>query len=233
MPTFMSRGTFDNLAAARLRFEQSSGTKTSNVFVPWAGEQLISRSRGIYYVGISAKAEEMQGEQSYEARLEVTRRFCQRDNIREHLGSPFWRFLNELTLRIFHRRCDESQELWGWSNLLKIAPEKHDQWPRPFVEFQHGSNVVALQEEIAPLRQSLIVIASEKDFGLLDELVPKGIEWDKTDRPGQTWRLFVPETGNLFIHSYHPGNLNRRNHFNDAVEEIVASAEDKLSRFEP
>ena len=45
-----------------------------NIFVPWAGERLIAKSPGIYYVGIDA--EDADGEQSLEACLRATEDFC-------------------------------------------------------------------------------------------------------------------------------------------------------------
>jgi hypothetical protein len=62
----MSRSTFDTLAdvwhqLAAKPIEADIGPS------PWAGDQLIAKSRGIYYVGIASDAEAVDGEQSFEA----------------------------------------------------------------------------------------------------------------------------------------------------------------------
>jgi hypothetical protein len=64
-----------------------------------------------------------------------------------------------LTREILNGKYDQTQDSWGWSNLLKVAGSAgppHD-W-------------AALQEEIARLRDSLIVVTSEKEYGILMHL---------------------------------------------------------------
>jgi DNA invertase Pin-like site-specific DNA recombinase len=61
MPTFMTQPTFAVLTDV-WRQLVAAGVATSDVFVPWAGEQLVATARGIYYVGIAINAEEADGD---------------------------------------------------------------------------------------------------------------------------------------------------------------------------
>src|SRR5450759_3884612 len=144
MPTFMSRSTFDTLATVW----QQLATKPvaaeigpSNIFVPWAGEQLIAKSRGIYYCGIATDAEAADKEQSLEACLRSTEDFC-RHPTRGH--APFWRFLDRLTRELLGGPYDQTQERWGRSNLLKVAGTAGEPggWPPALIEGQRAACIM-------------------------------------------------------------------------------------------
>lgn len=173
MPTLMTKPTFDMLTAVWLDLAAHTDSERigpSNIFVPWAGEKLLTRSRGLYYVGIAINAEIADGAQSFEAGLQSTEAFCRELSLGH---TPFWSFLNELTLKILGRSYNKSQDLWGWSNLLKIAGTAGSPraWPLGLIERQLPACITALKEEIAQLRDSLIVVASSDDYGILPQVV--------------------------------------------------------------
>ena len=64
MPTFMTKPTFDGLVAIwqQLSSKSTEGMEPSNSFVPWAGESVVAKARGIYYVGIATAAESAYGD---------------------------------------------------------------------------------------------------------------------------------------------------------------------------
>jgi hypothetical protein len=172
MPTFMTQSTFDMLTDAWRQLAANPVPRSigpSYIFVPWAGEQLVAKARGIYYIGIATDAESGNGEQNFEVALRGTENFC-RHPTRRH--APFWRFLDRLTREILNGKYDQTQDSWGWSNLLKVAGSAgppHD-WPPVLIESQRPACIAALQEEIARLRDSLIVVTSEKEYGILMHL---------------------------------------------------------------
>ncbi len=96
MPTLMTQPTFGELEAVRQEVAEETEKGIigpANVFVPWAGEMLVSQSRGIYYVGIAINAEAGEGKQSFEAELQSTEAFCEKLPLGH---TPFWAFLNDL-----------------------------------------------------------------------------------------------------------------------------------------
>jgi hypothetical protein len=76
----MTSATFDELSRVRTVMTDSMAERNepSNIFVPWAGSELLDSKRGIYYIGIATDAEYADGEQTYEARLAATESFCAR-----------------------------------------------------------------------------------------------------------------------------------------------------------
>src|SRR5215472_4578998 len=96
MHALMTRTTFELLRNVRDRMKahRDAPVKPSYIFVPWAGERLVSEGRGLYYVGIATDAEDAYGKQTFEARLSATERFCAKPS-RGH--SPYWQFMNRLT----------------------------------------------------------------------------------------------------------------------------------------
>ena len=94
--------------------------------------------------------------------------------------SPFWQFLDGLSWALLGAPLFESADQWGWSNLLKIgwSVGNPSRWRRqvPTLEKERRDVcIVALREEFAKLRNSLIVVASAYPLGVLDspELFPK------------------------------------------------------------
>ena len=229
----MTRPTFDLLAAAwrdLAAHTAAGGIGPSNVFVPWAGKQLIVKSRGIYYVGIAPDKKPLSGKQSFKARLRSTEDFCGELSLGH---APFWAFLNQLTLKIFGRAYDETQDLWGWSNLLKIAGvrESPEKWPSSLIDRQRAACIAALKEEIVRLRDSLIVVASTYHYGILYEVFGEERLWNKNDRPGGTYHRRDPVTGNIFVHCYHPRPALQKRFFDEAVAEIVGLVRQRLPPF--
>ena len=97
---------------------------------------------------------------------------------------------------------------WGTSNLFKIGSNKTanpSQWEPEFIEYQKNASIAALKHEFSQLRNSVIFIASDNDYGLLEPVLPEaGSKWEKTyEKEGiYFWRDRV--TGSIFINGYHP-----------------------------
>ena len=76
------------------------------------------------------------------------------------------------------------------------------------MEDQRDVCISSLREEFGSLRNSLIVIVSGETFGVLDSpaTFPKWVpHWNK-DYDSQTgvWSVADLNSGNLYIHGYHP-----------------------------
>jgi hypothetical protein len=233
MPTFMSRSTFDTLATVWRQLAAkpiAAGIGPSNIFVPWAGERLIAKSRGIYYVGIATDAESADGEQTLETYVRATEDFCQHPT-RGH--SPFWRFLDRLTRELLGGPYDQTQEQWGWSNLLKVAGTTGEPavWPAALIEGQRAACITAFQEEIARLRDSLIVVASGNEYGILYKTVVEESRWDKHPRESRTYWFCDRIAGNTYVHCYHPKYMSTQRFLETAVIDIVRLARETLPSF--
>jgi hypothetical protein len=94
----------------------------------------------------------------------------------------------------------------GWSNLLKIGHCEEDypkSWPRVLQDQQSSACIVALNEELNKLHDSLIVIASDCEFGILWKIIPEA-DWDKRYKAsGIYWHKDL-KSQNLLVHCYHP-----------------------------
>jgi len=81
---------------------------------------------------------------------------------------------------------DEAPDRWGWSNLFKIGSRSENdpgKWPQRLRDDQRDICATSLSEEFAKLHNSLIVIASNRRFDVLDNLrcFPKLISsWNNT-----------------------------------------------------
>jgi hypothetical protein len=233
MPTFMTQPTFDVLTTARRHLTAKSfptGVRPSYIFVPWAGEQLIAKSRGIYYVGIATDAEHSDGEGSFDGNVRGTEKFC-RQPTRGY--SPFWRFMDRLTRELLGGPYDRTQERWGWSNLMKVAGSKGapGEWPAEFVDVQRKACIAALRQEITRLQESLIVVTSAHHYGILYEAIAQERLWDKQHRPGHTYWLHDPLAKNTYVHCYHPNYMSRKHYFEPAAQEVVQLARETLPPF--
>lgn len=235
MPTFMTQPTFDTLALARKQIAKKTPGGTvgpSYIFVPWAGEHLKRTGQGIYYVGIATDSEEAgTDEPTFAVNLSGTEKFCHQPT---RGGSPYWQFLNRLTFELLGGPYDRTQHLWGWSNLLKIAGTKGPpgNWPAALIAMQREACLAAFREEISKLRNSLIVVTSENEYGILLDVAGSRELWNTTPRESQIFFRHDPVTGNTFVHAYHPKYMRQRNFFEAAVADTIRVARETLPTFE-
>jgi hypothetical protein len=232
MPTLMTQSTFAKLStiwgdlAAK---SASEGVGPSNIFVPRAGQRLLATSRGIYYIGIATDAGPADGEQTFDDCLDFSEQACLEPRLQH---TPFWRFLDRLTREIFGAGYIAAQDAWGWSNLLKIAGsygEPHT-WPAWLVDEQRAACAAALREELGNLNESLIVIVSDKEYGILYEITGDK-DWNKDVRPSRTYWRHDPRTGNTYVHCYHPKYMALKGLFEPAVNDVVRLARETLPQF--
>jgi hypothetical protein len=234
MPTFMTHSIFRSLAIVRQKLAKETlqgAIGPSHIFVPWAGERLISTGRGIYYVGIATNAEEAgTDEPEFEATVSGTERYCRSP---KHGHTPYWRFLDRLTREMLGGPFDRTQDRWGWSNLLKVAGTQGspNSWPPTLISGQRDVCVAAFREEVVRLKQSLIVVTSEKDYGILHEVAGDRELWDTTPRKSQIYFRHDSVSGTLFVHTHHPNYLQRKVFFDDAVADTILVARKVLAPF--
>jgi hypothetical protein len=203
MPTFMSEDTFNHLSAAWQRLE-SEHVGVSNVFVPWAGEDLKAAGQGLYYIGIAVDKAAKTGDQHFDNALRSTEAFCLRP-ARGH--APFWRFLDQLTRELLGGPYDQTQRRWGWSNLLKIAADSGEpsSWPERLRAEQLSACKLALQEELSNLKKSIIVVVSNKEHGILDAVLGDTVQWQPH---GSQISWCRDQHSNLYVHCNHPNYMN-------------------------
>ncbi len=234
MPTLMTSAAFQQLRTARdqMTIPEGAPGKPSNIFVPWAGKRLLSEGRGLYYVGIATAAECEYGEQTFEARIAATEDFCTK---LDRGGSPYWQFMNRLTKELLGGPYNRTQHAWGWSNLLKIAGStgSPSAWGPSLINGQRDACIVALREELAGLRDSLVVVTSNESYGILHEVVAEESRWDKVERPGCTYLLHDPASGNAFVHCYHPRYMRPNGLDEPAGAETLDFARRVLPPFPP
>lgn len=215
MPTLMTTGTFDELAKilATLNATPEKDGSLAGIFVPWAGSRLIAEG-GIYYVGMATRGDYgADHPQTFEACKLIAETLCtiRRDDLAR---SQFWQFLDGLTWALLGDSFDKTSDRWGWSNLLKIGCRIGNP-NRKLIKDQQNVCVSSLHEEFERLRNSLIVIVSAETLGVLDSphifprLVPhwnKDYErnWNKDHEDTGVWSFADPDSGNLYIHVYHP-----------------------------
>lgn len=233
LPTFMTPQTFGSLKTAwdKLAANKLGGPiGPSYIFVPWAGEQLAATGRGIYYAGIATNAAAAgDREPNFEDSLRGTEDYC-----RHPPGhSSFWQFLNALTRELFGGPYNTTQARWGWSNLLKIAGTKGEPgtWPRNLIAGQLEACVAALREEIAKLRQSLIVVVSNDDYGILHHVVGPKELWDTQPRSSRLHFRHDSVSENTFVHCDHPKYMRLSGSFDAAITDTVRLAQETLPAF--
>jgi hypothetical protein len=225
----MRKSIFDQLHAVWQQLALKD-IRASNIFVPWAGEQLVSGSRGIYYVGYATDAEQAEGEPSFDAALRFAEGCFSKGSLR---AKPFWRFLNGLTLQLLRSSYHDCTGRLGWSNLFKIADARSnnpDIWAPELRNAQRETCITVLGDEIAQLRQSLVVITSKRPFGILHEAVAHQARWEGPTSTG-AYVLYDAVSENLFVHCLHPSYLNRKKQFHAALTETVQLARGKLPNF--
>jgi hypothetical protein len=175
MPTLMSEVTFNKLIEADRDLRRVAWEETGHptyVFVPWAGNRIKEQRRGIYLVGIALAAEDSSEEAgSFSSSLRATEEFIgEGRHGRSH--TPFWQFLDCLTIELLGGPFQETSDCWGWSNLLKIGWSNGTpaSWPSKLKDIQRGACIEALQEELGSLRDSLVFVASQEQLGILYHL---------------------------------------------------------------
>ena len=233
MPSLMSRQTFEALAAANRTLaiqKWSQPGHPASVFVPWAGKELIKKG-GIYIVGIALAAEDNEERPlTYDESYAETKAF-----VYEHGGrhsrshTPFWRFLDRLSLDLLGAAFDKTIDDWGWSNLLKIhwSEGTPASWPSDFVTSQLSICSRALREEFDGLENSLVYVASHGDFGLLHEVYPPD-KWNKEYEQLDIWWLLDEKSKKLYVHGPHPYGFLQRF---DVMVETVRTLAQMLPRF--
>jgi hypothetical protein len=77
----------------------------------------------------------------------------------------------------------------------------------------------------------LIVVTSEKEYGILYASVAEENRWDKSPRESKAYVLHNPVAGNTYVHCYHPNYMSRQGFFEAAVTEVVRLARDTLPPF--
>ncbi|WP_149537445.1 hypothetical protein [Siccirubricoccus phaeus] len=227
MPTLMSRTSFERLAQVRSQLlDQGLPLATpdrpgvAGLFLPWAGRRL-AEAGGIYWVGAATEDDYgAEREQSFEACHERAARLCDRGpHARAH--TPLWLFFDGLTRGLLGGAYDATTERWGWSNLLKIgwSSGATESWPAELVERQQSACAAALREEFAALRQSLVFVGSQDDFGILGEALGGRPDWHgEQDEAAGIWWFRHEASGNLIVHGCHP-SVARRGHFSEAALE--------------
>lgn len=203
----MSRNTFDRLKALRSELassrnvlEQTDG-QLAGIFIPWVGSELETRG-GIYYVGIATNGE-FGGDQpqEFDTQWAETESLCHGES-HQRSGTPFWRFLNGLSLALLGGRFESTRQRWAWSNLLKIGWSV-EPLPKWLPKVQSDICSEALREETSGLRNTLIFIATAEDHNLLARWIGD-VEWSKERSSEGIYWMFDKRTGNLWVHGYHP-----------------------------
>lgn len=253
MPTLMTTGTFGELAKIRSALDAGplasrKDEKLAGIFVPWAGSSLKGEG-GIYYVGMATDGGYWADDpQTFDQRSQCTELLCAPHTRDERMRSPFWQFLDGLSWALLGAPYDETSDRWGWSNLLKIgwSVGNPNQW-RPPVEpqlkdAQRDICVIALREEFEKLHGSLIVICSGNTFGVLESpdffprLVPQwqknyADNWNRDREETGVWWFIDPNSGNLYVHGYHPNYAVINNFWGSALRYTIHLARTLLPRF--
>jgi hypothetical protein len=227
MPTLMSRPTFDLLFEARTQLStELAEREIGPIMVPWAGEQLVAEGRGVYYVGIATDKEDAPTEQSFEQNLRDTETFVQHPTLGR---TPFWRLVDRVSRELLGETYSQTQRLWGWSNLLKIAGTSGPPgaWPQKLIEGQRPACVSAFREEIRRLNNSLILVTSANEYGILHDSVAAGGRWVKRGENGPHV-LSDSVSGNTYVQCNHPNYLAQKRTFAVVIDEVILAARETL-----
>lgn len=206
MNTLMTNGIFSQLSLVRRklvgRFKRGD---IASIFVPWAGPQLKTDG-GIYYVGMATDGE-FGGDstRTFSACYEETAKLC---NGRPHdrSNTPFWRYLNELSINYLGEPYHRTAALWGWSNLLKIGYSRGSpkNWPREIQDRQRVACIASLRAELGGLRRTLVHVVSNNEFGVFQDALRPGVVWEKEYENDGIYWWWDDAAENLYIHGYHP-----------------------------
>jgi hypothetical protein len=234
VPTLMSQTVFSKLIEVSRDLHRITWTEPGHptyVFVPWAGGQMKEQRRGIYFLGIAFAAEDSAEEaQTFDLSLRDTEDFIDEGRHgRSH--TPFWQFLDCLSIELLGGPFHETTGLWGWTNLLKIGWSSGSpaNWPRKLKAAQRAACTEALREELGSLCDSLVFVASKEELGILYPLVGGEHAWHKDREDAGIWWQTDPQTGNLYVHGYHPNAALR--FWSQMVSGTVDLARAQLPRF--
>jgi hypothetical protein len=235
MQTCMSPATFEGFGKLRRELAglpkviaQKRG-RLAGIFIPWSGAELEAKG-GIYYVGIATSGEFGGDEpQDIESRWAYTEDMCGGER-HKSAHTPFWQFLDRLTLALLGEGFTRTRQRWGWSNLMKIGWSV-EPLPRWLAGRQADLCAAALREETAGLRNTLIFIATSEDHGVLERCLG-AVAWNKDHAADGVWWMFDARTRNVWIHGYHPAYLltkRGRAAFEGQVATAIGIARDHLA----
>jgi hypothetical protein len=199
--------------------------EVAGIFVPWAGRKLKEKEGGIYYVGIATDGE-WGGEYFYPSNytecLGLTADMCKKRHDRAR--TPFWKYLDRLTTTLLGGSFETTHEWWGWSNLFKLGRTAGTPAQNAgLISRQLDECIIALQEEFLSLKNSLIVIASAKSYGVLEGAIPGLGTWDCSHENSGV-HCFQDQSGNLYVWGYHPGHAQRKKFFEKQLKATVKLA---------
>lgn len=217
MPSLMAEPIFSELAEARANYRKSLPNPDSliaPIFVPWIGDHFKQSQNGIYFVGIDLAPESSDVPQIYDERLLATEHFIDHD-LSNYEHRPFWRYVGSITQNLLGGRPFQTSNKWGWSNILKIG-RSDSLLHQKLIQTEREACVKTLKQGFNYLRNSLILIMSADGFGILSTAL-ESVTWntEREDETG-TWWAKDAATGNLIVHSYHPG-FSFRQKFADAA----------------
>jgi hypothetical protein len=178
-----------------------------------AGDRLINRlpdTRALYFLGIATDKYYPNLRSFKQALNRLDKEFCEDPSGRSH--TPFWQFLSGITLDMSGKRHYDCIELWGWSNLFKIAYNsgRPSEWDPAFYEDQRQVGAMALAHEFAQLSNAVIFIGTNDDHQMIRSVLPD-VEWDMSYNVDGISFWQDDRAHNLYIWGYHPlpARLNR------------------------
>jgi hypothetical protein len=117
---------------------------------------------------------------------------------------------------------------------LKVAGTRGppSEWPAILIDKQRTACIAAFRQEIAQLRNSLIVVTSANAYGILDTAVVGDFEWDRQARESDTAWGHDPLSGNTYVHCDHPKFMSLKRRFEAAVLDVIGLAQETLPPFD-
>jgi hypothetical protein len=236
MGTLLTEAIFNELCKTRERLTRDFGAdNVSGIHLPRAGDQVlkpIKKVRSLYVVGI---APDKDYAASVPPDFAAARIYCEhewRDDPKGRSGSPWWRFVNGLTLDMYGKRHYDCTDCWGWSNLVKIAFNKGspNDWPGDFIGIQKGLCVETLRYEFDQLTNATIFIgigSDDKRWKMLPLILPEARWNPEHDNDGISF-WDHKSTSNLYMWGCHPMDAQIHNFFDKMLmraKMIIARSE--------